>query len=164
MEISKYPLVKNKTTLALNVIKISIIIFTSIYLIGNFAPYHMGSDSLLYGISSVNLANGSWGISNELLQETGSIEFVPPQWVKTVQNTAVPLGNPGIYGVASFFYLLAGYSGLFYLGPIFTILLLIFSERIATKLFGRFTGLITLVLVSTSGIILVHGIDRKSVV
>jgi len=158
MEISKYPLVKNKTTLTLNVIKISIIIFTSIYLIGNFAPYYVGSDSLVYGVSSVNLANGSWGFTNELLQETGLWEFVPHQWVKTVHNTAVPGGNPGLYGVATVFYLLGGYYGLFYLGPIFTILLLIFSERIATKLFGKFTGLVTLVLVSTSGIILIHGL------
>jgi len=158
MQFSRYLVGKNKTDKTLNIIKIAIIVFTSFYLIGNFAPYYMGVDSLVYGVSAVNLANGTWGISNELLKETGLLEFVPHQWVKTVHNTAVPLGNPGIYGVAAFFYLLAGYYGLFYLGPIFTILLLIFSERIATKLFGKFTGLVTLVLVSTSGIILIHGL------
>jgi len=158
MQFSRYLVGKNKTDITLNVIKITIIVFTSIYLIGNFVPYYVGIDSLVYGASAVNLANGSWGISNELLKETGLWEFVPNQWVKTVHNTAVPMGNPGIYGIAAVFFLLGGYFGLFYLGPIFTILLLIFSERIATKLFGKFTGLITLVLVSTSGIILIHGL------
>jgi len=158
MQFSRYIVGKNKTDKTLNVIKITIIVFTSFYLIGNFAPYYMGVDSLVYGVSAVNLANGSWGIENELLQETGSLEFVPHQWIKTVQNTAVPASNPGIIVIAAFFYLLAGYYGLFYLGPFFTILLLIFSERIATKLFGKFSGLVTLVLVSTSGIILIHGL------
>ena len=158
MQFSRYLVGKNKTDITLNVIKITIIVFTSIYLIGNFVPYYVGIDSLVYGASAVNLANGSWGISNELLKETGLWEFVPHQWVKTVHNTAVPLSNPGIIGIAAVFYLVAGYYGLFYFGPIFTILLLIFSERIATKLFGKFIGLVTLILVSTSGIILIHGL------
>jgi len=122
--------------------------------LGNFFPYYWGADSLVYGISAINLANGSWEITNELLQETGKYEFVPNQWVRTVQNTtAIPYSSVGIYGVSAFSYIVGGYSGLFYIGPIFTILLLIFSERIATNLFGRYVGLITLVIVSTSAIV-----------
>jgi len=86
MQFSRYIVGNNKFDLTLNVIKIGIIVFTSFYLIGNFVPYYVGTDSFVYGASAVNLANGSWGISNELLQETGLLEFVPTQWVKTAQN------------------------------------------------------------------------------
>jgi len=145
---------KNKPVLTINVIKIAIIVFIALFLLGNFGPYYWGADSLVYGISAINLANGSWEFTNELLQETGKYEFVPNQWVRTVQNTtAIPYSSVGIYGVSAFSYIVGGYSGLFYIGPIFTILLLIFSERIATNLFGRYVGLITLVIVSTSAIV-----------
>ena len=145
---------KNEEVVTLNVIKIAIIVFIALFLLGNFFPYYWGADSLVYGISAINLANGSWEITNELLQETGKYEFVPNQWVRTVQNTtAIPYSSVGIYGVSAFSYIVGGYSGLFYIGPIFTILLLIFSDRIATNLFGRYVGLITLVIVSTSAIV-----------
>jgi len=143
----------------LNIIKIAIIIFVSISLLGNFSPFYFGVDSLVYGLAAVNIANGSWEISNELLQETGSWDFVPDQWVKTEHNTAIPGGALGIYAVSSAFYFIGGYAGLFYLGPIFTILLLIFSERIATKLFGSFVGFVSLVMLSSSIVIFRFGLQ-----
>ena len=143
----------------INIIKIAIIIFVSISLLGNFSPFYFGSDSLVYGLAAINIANGSWGITNELLQETGSWDFTPSQWIKTEHNTAIPGGALGIHGVSSAFYFIGGYAGLFYLGPIFTILLLIFSERIATKLFGSFVGFVSLVTISSSTIIFRFGLQ-----
>jgi len=143
----------------LNIIKIAILIFVSISLLGNFSPFYFGADSLVYGLSAINIANGSWEISNELLQETGLWEFVPNQWIKTEHNTATPIGSWGIYGISAAFYFIGGYAGLFYLGPIFTILLLIFSERIATKLFGSFVGFVSLVTISSSTIIFRFGLQ-----
>src|SRR3990172_2115616 len=87
----------------LDAFKILIILFVGISILSNFIPYYEGADSLVYGISSRNLATGSWGFSNELLEETGKWEFVPNQWVKTIQNTAVPIGGDGIYGFAAIF-------------------------------------------------------------
>ena len=53
------------------------------------------------------------------MQEYQSWDFVPNQWVKTIQNTAIPIGSFGIYGISSIAFLLGGYYGLFFLGPIF---------------------------------------------
>lgn len=143
--------------LILNTVKILIIIFVSISLIANFSPYYHGIDSFVYGISAIDLANGSYGFTNKFLQETGDWEFIPNQWVKTIHNTAIPIGGVGIYGIATIAYIIGGNYGLFYLVPIATILLLIFSERIATNLFGRFVGFVTLILVATDITIFNHG-------
>lgn len=145
--------------LILKIFKISIIIFVSIYLIGNIVPYFEGSDSFVYGITAIQLSQGSYGITNELLQNTGHWEFVPFQWVKTNQNVAVPGTNIGLPVIGAFFYLIGGYGGLFYLGPIFTILLLISSERIASNLFGKYVGLLTLIFVATNLFILRVGTE-----
>ena len=139
--------------------KITIIGFVSIWLIGNFNPFYAGSDSKLYGVSAIDLANGEFGFTNELLQETGKWEFIPFQYVKTIQNTAIPIGSFGIYGLSSVAYYVAGLNGLFYLGPIMLIILLISSERIATNLFGRGAGLATLLLISTDFAILNSGLQ-----
>ncbi|MGI0056689.1 MAG: glycosyltransferase family 39 protein, partial [Nitrosarchaeum sp.] len=141
----------------LNTVKILIIIFVSISLIANFSPYYLGIDSFVYGISAIDLANGSYGFTNKFLQETGDWEFVPNQWAKTIHNTAIPIGSVGIYGISTIAYLIGGNYGLFYLGPLATVLLLIFSERIATNLFGRFVGFVTLLLVATDITIFTHG-------
>jgi len=69
----------------------------------------------------------------------------------------VPFVSSGMVGISALIYLLGGYYGLFYLGPIFTILLLITSERVATKWFGSFVGLLTLVFVSASSVIYFWG-------
>src|SRR3989337_2628875 len=116
------------------VTKITIIGFVSIWFIGNFDPFYNGSDSKLYGVSAIDLANGNFGFTNELLQQTGKWEFIPGQYVKTVYNTAIPIGSFGIYGLSSIAYYFAGLNGLFYLGPIIAIIFLISSERIATNL------------------------------
>ncbi len=150
---------KIKSISVLDYVKILILIFVSISLIANFYPYYEGWDSFVYGISAISLAQGTFGITNELLIDTGNTEFVPTHWVKTVHNNAVPIASPGILALSAFFYLIGGYYGLFYLGPIFSIILLIFSERIATKLFGSFVGLFTLVLLSTDFIFLSTGVQ-----
>jgi len=146
--------IKNRIDVFFDLTKLTIIVLMSIFLILNFFPFYQGSDSLLYGATGVNLAKGTYGISNELLKESGSLYFVPPQWKITVHNTAIPLGSVGIYVLSAFSFILGGYYGLFYLGPIFTILLLIFSERIATNLFGKLAGLLTLVIISADFMII----------
>jgi len=130
----------------INIIKISLFVFISFSLLANFYGFYSDVDSLVYGISSINLANGSYSYTTELLTETGLLEFIPVQWVKTIHDTAIPKTGVGIYGFSTSAYLIAGEFGLFYLGPVFTIIFLITSERIATNLFGRLVGLITLIL------------------
>jgi len=137
-----------------NVIKIVIISMVGFYLLGNFVPYYEGADAFLYGITTIDLFEGSYGFTNHLLQEDASWDFVPYQYSKTIHNTAIPIGDVGIYGFTSIFYFLGGYYGLFYVGPILTILFLIIAERIATNLFGRAVGLITLILLASDFIIL----------
>ena len=133
----------------LDIAKILIIVFVSIALVANFKAFFLGADTLVYGIQAVNLANGSFGFTHELMQETGWSEFIPAQWVTTIHKTAIPTGGLGIYGLSTISYLIGGYYGLFYLGPIFTIALLIISERCATKFFGSVAGLVTLILLSS---------------
>jgi len=143
----KYP--SSKKISILSIIKIVIIVFASIFLIMHFVPYYFGADDKLYALTAIDLANGSFGLTNELMQKYDGAPFVPSQWVYTIHNTAIPLSNVGIIGIATISFLFGGYYGLFFVGPIFTILLFIFSERITTNLFGAFAGLVTLVLLTT---------------
>jgi len=145
-----------------NVIKIIIILIAAFYVFGNFNPYYDAADAFLYGVTTVELMNGYFGFTNDLLQETGSWDFIPVQWSKTIYNNAIPIGDLGIYGFTSVFYLVGGYYGLFYLGPILTVFFLIICERIATKLFGRFVGLLTLVILATDFIILWIGTQLRN--
>jgi len=147
----------NGKILSLGIIKVIIIILASVYLLGNFIPFYNGNDALLYGPAAVSIANGEYGFTNEFMQKRPA-GFVPSQYVKTVDNTAIPLGGIGIYGLAAFSYLLGGYYGLFYLGPITGILFLIISERVITKLFGGFAGLTALIFLSTDIVILWAGL------
>lgn len=142
-----------KNSLLFNILKIAIIIFVSFSIFANFNPFSIGGDSQQYGYSAINLAKGEFGLKNELLEQTGSVNFVPNNFRKTQFDSLVPTGNVGIYVFGALSYLIGGYYGLFYFGPIFATLLLIFSERIGTNLFGKFAGLITLILVSTDLII-----------
>jgi len=141
-----------------DVIKIAILLIVSISLIANFYPYWLGSDSYVYGVTAINFVNGSYEYESEFLQETGNWEFVPYYWAITVHNSAVSFASPGMVGISTFFYLIAGQYGLLYQGPILTILFLVVSERIATKWFGGFVGLVTLALLATDWVILKHGI------
>jgi len=133
----------------IDISKIIIIIFVSVSLLANFVPYYDGADDKLFVITAIQISDGQYGITNELLQETDSEIFVPRQWVKTSHDSAIPIGMPGLSGLGALFYSAFGYYGLFYLGPVITIFLVIFSERITTKLFGSFAGLITLIILAS---------------
>ncbi len=148
---------QSKRVKTINIIKIALLVFISFSILAKFNPFYSDTDTLVYGISSISLANGSYGYTSELLQETGLSEFVPVQWVKTIHDTAIPKTGVGIYGFSSSAYLIAGEYGLFYLGPVFTIIFLIVSERIATNLFGRLVGLVTLVFLVSDLSILIIG-------
>ena len=139
-----------KSDQLVKVAKIIIIVFVSVYLFTNFIPYFEGSDAYTFGAASLNFANGTYDITNELLQETGRWEFTPWAWTKTVFNTAVPSVSIGVPAVGAFFFSIFGYSSLFYLGPILTIIFLIISERVSTKLFGKYVGLFTLLLLASN--------------
>jgi len=141
----------------LGIIKIIIIILASVYLIGGFAPFYFGSDAHLYGIGAVNIVNGSYEYTNEFLQNSDYGGFYFDPFIKTIRDTLVPHGAIGIYGPAAISYFLGGYYGLFYLGPIITILFLIISERVISKLFGGFAGLVALIFLSTDPLVLEFG-------
>jgi len=140
---------KIKSISILDVIKIGIIIFVSISLLADFRPFYEGYDDHAFALMGMNFAKGSYGYTNELYKETGSPDFRPMHWIDTEQDYLVPLGSPGIIITSAVSYLIGSYYGLFYLGPLFSILFLIISERVATKLFGGFVGLITLVLLGS---------------
>jgi hypothetical protein len=105
--------------------KIIIILIAAMYLIGNFTVYYEAKDAYLYGIEAVNFSEGIYSISNELLTETGKIEFVGDNYRKTIQGDAVPSSGVGTPLLGTLFYILGGQYGLFYLGPILGILFLI---------------------------------------
>ncbi len=140
---------KIKSISILDLIKIGIIIFISISLLADFRPFYEGYDDHAFALMGINFAKGSYGYTNELYKETGSADFRPMHWIDTEQDYLVPLGSPGVVITSALSYLIGGYYGLFYLGPLFSILFLIISERVATKLFGGFVGLITLVLLAS---------------
>jgi len=139
------------------IIKIAVISFFSFYLIDNPFPWYDGSDSTVYGISSIDLANGTYGFTNEFMQRFHGSPFVPYQWVSTIHDTAIPKIQPGIVGVGATAYLLAGPIGLYYIGPISAIFLFISVERIGTKLFGPIPGLVALIFFVTSVMVLWTG-------
>jgi len=149
---------KIKSISLLDVIKIGIIIFVSFSLVANFYPYYVSLDPSVYAFTAIGLTQGEYGITNELLEKTGDTKYVPKFYAKSVYGNAVPFASSGMVTISTFAYLLGGYYGLFYLGPIFTILLLIISERVATKLFGSFVGLLTLVFVSANASIYFWGL------
>ena len=146
---------QSKSVKIINIIKIALIVFISFSIVAYFYPFYTDTDSLVYGITTISLANGSYSYTSDLLKETGLWEFIPVQWVKTIHDTAIPKTGVGIYGISTISYLLSGYYGLFYIGPIFSILFLITAERIATNLFGRFVGLITLIFLVSDFTILI---------
>ena len=106
----------------LDLIKIGIIIFVSYSLIANFIPYYHSIDSFVYGFTGIGLTEGTYGVTNELLEKTGDPIYVPLFYAKSVHGYAVPFVSSGMVGISALVYLLGGYYGLFYLGPIFTIL------------------------------------------
>jgi len=119
---------KIKSISILDVIKIGIITFVAFSLVAHFLPYYNLRDPLAYGFIAMSLTEGKYEITNELLEKTGDPIFIPKFYAKSVFGTAVPFASSGMVGISALAYLLGGYYGLFYLGPIFTILLLIISE------------------------------------
>lgn len=135
---------KSKSDFIMNICKISIIVISAIYLLGNFTPFYEGSDSYLYGIQSTLLPQGIYEISNPLLEETVQMGFAGTNWVPTIQGTMIPIAGIGTPILGAIAFTIGSYYGLFYLGPILGIILLIIYERISTNLFGKYVGLLAL--------------------
>jgi len=153
MRISEYLVIKKNQDFLIKIIKIIIIGFVSFSLFANAIPFYLGYDDVNYGLATINLSKGNFGITNNLEQETNNPrsgaynQYVPNSYVKTVQNEAIPNSSVGIYAIGSFFYFLGGFVGLFYFGPIITTILLIILERFVTKLFGNLVGLLAILFV-----------------
>lgn len=134
--------------------KISIIIFVAFYLVGNFHPYYETVDGYSLATIAIQLSDGEFTISNELLSETGRDEFVPGDWgLIPTKPEAFPAGDLGFTAISTFFYIIAGNYGLFYLSPIAGILSLIIVERFSTKFFGKYAGFLALLFLSTNHLI-----------
>jgi hypothetical protein len=145
---------KSKIDLLRSSIKISIIIFISLYFLGNFTPFYESNDGYTIASTAIQISQGNFVYSNQLLENRGNFEFVPGDWGLTIDNKhAIPFGDVGIFLIPSFSYILAGNFGLFYFGPIIGILFLITSERVATNFFGKNVGLLTLLLLATNHLI-----------
>jgi len=80
---------KIKSIAILDVLKIAIIIFVSFSLIANFNPFYNGGDDYDIAIAGIILANGTYGYTNELWQETGNSRHNPSHWLATTQNVLV---------------------------------------------------------------------------
>jgi len=148
-----------ETISIIGIIKIAFIIFVSFSFFTNINPFYNGGDDYVYAITGIDLSNGKYGYTNELWTETERIEFIPQHWKETNQDVLVPVSSPGIIATSAFSYLIGGYLGLLFMGPIFSILFLIISERAATKWFGSFVGLISLILVGSDLIIFRVGVQ-----
>jgi len=145
-----------------NIAKILIILFASFSILGNFVPFFEGSNSYYYGIASILLIEDGATMSNPFLEKYQRDEFVVENWLLTQQNELIPMSGQGLITLGSIFYLFGGYFGLYYLSPIFFIILLIVSERITTNLFGKYAGLITLILLSTSNLLFRNSIQLQT--
>ena len=151
-------------TSILGITKIGIIIFVSLSLIFNFQPFFNGWDEYAFGLAGMHLAKGSYGYTNDMAMwdKTPHNIFMPVHWVPTQQEIFIPLASPLILGISAFSFLVGGYYGLFYAGPIIAILFLITTERITTNLFGRYVGLFVLVFLAFDWIFWRHGIGLLS--
>ena len=125
----------------------------------NFIPFFEGSNSYHYGIASILLVEEGITKSNPFLEKDG---FLVDNWLLTDQKEMIPMSGQGLITLGGIFYLIGGYFGLYYLSPIFFIILLITSERIATNLFGKYVGLIALILLSTSNLLFRNSIQLQT--
>lgn len=131
--------------------KIIVIVFASSYLLGNFVPFYEGNDSYTLATIAMKISNGEYVDTNELLQKTGNIEFIPGDWSLSLDGKhTFPLGPIGYHFFTGMFYSLGNNFALFYLGPLIGILFLIASERVATKLFNKNVGFLTLLFLATN--------------
>ena len=152
--IEKY--VKNSNKLEnsiIKIIKISIVLFISFSILGQFVPFFEGSNSYFYGMASILFIEEGITKSNPFLEKYETNEFLIENWLRTDQNEMIPMSGNGLIILGGIAYLFGGYFALYYLSPILFIILLIVSERTATKLFGKYTGLITLILLSASNLL-----------
>jgi len=149
MQVSEYLGNKKNQDFLIKISKIIILGFVSFSLLSSAIPFYLGFDDVNYGILSINLSEGRYRLTNDLLQETGQSQFFPRAYVVTPDNSTVSKSSPGIFTLGAISYLVGGFSGLFYLGPIVTILLFISFERISTKLFGNLAGLLALLLLAS---------------
>jgi len=137
---------KNNLDVLIKVIKISILVYVGFSLFASAIPFYLGYDDITYGLVTINLSKGIFEITNDLFEETGHKQFIPSSYISTVSNTAIPKSSVGIYAIGAIVYLIGGFYGLLYFGPIVTILLYIIFERIVTKFFGNLAGLLALLL------------------
>ena len=162
MELLRQKLNKNSMNLEnnlLKIIKIAIILFISFSVLGHFIPFFEGSNSYHYGTASILLVEEGITKSNPLWEKFETDEFLVENWLLTDQNEMIPMSGNGLIALGGIAYLFGGYFGLYYLSPIFFIVLLVVSERIATNLFGKYAGLITLILLSTSNLLFRNSIQ-----
>jgi hypothetical protein len=133
------------------IIKISVISFVAMYLFGNFIPFYEGNDSYTLSTVSIYLSQNNFITSNELLEKTGRIEFIPGDWFQTIDRKNIFPGGPiGFHYFISLLYIVGNNFALFYFGPALGIIFLVISERITTKLFDKYVGLLTLLFLSTN--------------
>lgn len=157
MNFEKIIISSNINNKIINILKILIICFVGSSMILFFDPfYERTEDSYLYGVFAIRTIDEGYTFSHELIQNNEYRGFIPSQGFRTIQGDAVPsvLGMPLI---SSAVYSVFGLYGLFYFGPIATIILLIISERITTKLFSKTMGLIVLSFLATSELLLYVG-------
>ena len=130
--------------------KILLISFTAFYLVGNFIPFYETDDASIFAFTSIQLSRGEYTITNELLEETGNWDFIPRHWTKTIYNTALPNIEVGYPIVGAISYIIAGNYGLFYINSIIATIFFIVADRIATNMFGRLVGLLTIIFLASS--------------
>ena len=162
MELLRQKLNKNSMNLEnnlLKIIKIAIIVFISFSVLVHFIPFFEGSNSYHYGIASILLVEEGITKSNPLWEKYETDEFLVENWLLTDQNEMIPMSGKGLIALGGIAYVFGGYFGLYYLSPILFMILLVVSERIATNLFGKYAGLITLILLSTSNLLFRNSIQ-----
>jgi len=137
-----------------NILKIIAIITVGSYLILDIVPFFEGANPYFYAVESIQFSKGIFVYSNEFLENSGRHEFITNNWLVTIHNTAVPIAGIGLALIGSIFFTVSGYFGLFYLTPIFAIILLITTERLGTLVSNRYVGLIALLIVGTSNLFL----------
>ncbi len=149
MNVLDYVENKNNQDFLIKLIKVIVIGLTSFSLLASAIPFYLGFDDVNYGIAAINLSEGNLVVTNELLQTTGDSQFIPKAYVITSDGkSAVPKANVGLLAVGALLYSLGGFYGLFYFGPIVSIILLIVYERIVSKFFGNLVGLLALLLLA----------------
>ena len=137
----------------LKIAKISIISFVSFSALVHFVPFFEGSNSYYYGVASILFTEEGITKSNTFLEKYETNEFLVENWLRTDQNQMIPMSGNGLITLGGIFYLFGGYFGLYYLSPIIFIILLIVSERVTTNLFGKYAGLIALILLAASNLL-----------